>query len=74
MVDPSILGPMDRRHSFLKLPLAPAPEPADDRRIRLGAPAYPWLTQYYPRTPIAADRRRPEDWTDLDSIVDLLDI
>jgi hypothetical protein len=65
---------MDLRRSILSLPHAPAPEPVDDRRIRLGALGYPWLTQYYPRTPITEDSPAPEDWPDLDSIVDLLDI
>jgi len=65
---------MDLRRSFLELPLAPAPESADDRRIALDALVYPWMVQCYPRSPIAEDSRVPEDWPDLGPIVDLLDL
>jgi hypothetical protein len=65
---------MDLRRSFLDLPLAPVGAPADDRRIAIDSLVYPWLIQRYPRSPVAEDRRVPEDWPDLESIVDLLDL
>lgn len=62
------------RRTFLDLPLAPAPEPTDDRRIAFGALVYPWLVQYYPRSPVAEDTLVPEARPEPDSIVDLLDL
>ncbi|HEV8636321.1 MAG TPA: hypothetical protein VG370_19025 [Chloroflexota bacterium] len=65
---------MDLRRGFLDLPMAPAVEPALDRRVDIASLGYPWLIQCHPRSPIAVDTLIPEEWPDLGPILDLLDL